>query len=124
MLKQFDKVAAKGAFLKDVGKKLTDYGSKAMTALKGGAKGAKAGLAESAKHTVGDTLKLKGIGQGYEHAAKNLGKAKGLKDKSRVVGEALGKAAPSLAVGGAYAYGAKKLYDKTVGSNSHDGQYY
>jgi len=33
------------------------------------------------------------------------------------IGEALGKAAPSVAATGAYAYGAKKLYDKTLGNS-------
>jgi hypothetical protein len=39
------------------------------------------------------------------------------------IGTALGKAAPSIAATGAYAYGAKKLYDKTMGGGGGGGSY-
>ena len=57
-----------------------------------------------------------------------LGKAMSNAAGRAAMGEALGKAAPGIAATGAYAYGAKKLYDKTLGSEptkelSQYGQY-
>lgn len=124
MIKHFEKVANVAKGVEEVGKTLGKWGKKALVAGKGAGAGLKAGLSEASKHTVGDTLKLKGISQGYEHAAKNLSKAKGLGGKSKVVGEALGKAAPSLAVAGAYGAGAKKVYNATVGKNEDDRYVY
>jgi len=48
----------------------------------------------------------------------------GLKTQAgrKAVGTAIGKAAPSIAATGAAAYGAKKIYDKTLGS-SGNGSY-
>lgn len=71
------------------------------------------GLAQSGSDTVGDTLKLKGVGR-LADDVKKIPAGKGPNARTHFT-EALGKAAPSLAAAGAYTYGAKKVYDKTMG---------
>jgi len=95
-----------------IGKGAKDIGSGAMS-----------GLKSSMKGTVGDALGLKGLSH-LSDAAKSQGLS-GLKNRTgrKAWGEAVGKAAPSLAAGTAYAVGAKKVYDKTLGSSGQQ-QYY
>jgi hypothetical protein len=78
------------------------------------------GVGAAAKDTVGDTLKLKGVSHISDAAKASGGWGKMITSKGgrRNLAEAVGKAAPSLAVGGGYAYGAKKLYDKASGNNN------
>jgi hypothetical protein len=94
----------------------------AKRALVGGtqvAKGLGKGLSQAGAGTVGDALKLKGL-SGLGTAAAGVGTGAGRK----AFGQALGKAAPSIAAGAAYGYGAKKVYDKTLGApNANEGYY-
>ena len=93
-----------------------EWAGKAKDVAKGGGKGFWEGASKSTGDTIGKHLKLEGlkhIGEGYEA----MGKAKGLEGKAKAFAHGLGKAAPSLAAGGAYLYGAKKVYDKTLGSD-------
>jgi hypothetical protein len=105
------------------------YGLNKMAAKGGGAQvgalyaAAKKGLGESAKHTVGDTLKLKGL-KSFGQAADRAGGADKLFTSARGrqhLARALGQAAPSLAVGGAYGYAGKKILDK-VNAKDQDQQ--
>jgi hypothetical protein len=79
-----------------------------------GAKSFGKGLHSTGSHTLGDTLSLKSLK--HLSAAAESGASVKTREGRMRLSEALGKSAPSLAVGGAYAYGAKKLYDKTLGS--------
>lgn len=105
----FEKVAAKG-FLSQLGK---------------AGKSLYQGLKESGKSTVGDTLKLKGLSNIGDAAKKSGGVSKMLStEKGRnATAHAIGKAAPSIVVGGMYAAGAKKLYDKATAPSESDHYY-
>jgi len=111
----FEKVAASTAgalaTAKNVGKGALRVG-----------KGALSGGKESLKGSIGDALKMKGLSH-LSDAYKAHG-VSGLKTRAgqKAWGEALGKAAPSLAAAGGYAAGAKKIYEKTMGGNSSQGQ--
>lgn len=55
---------------------------------------------------------------------KGLANALGSKKGRAAFGQALGKSVPAIAATGTYAYGAKKLYDNTLGSrDDHNGNY-
>lgn len=82
----------------------------------GAASGIAAGLKDVPKDTIGKHLNLEGRHHLYE-GYKAMQGAGNLKDKAHAFAHGLGKAAPSLAAGAAYAYGAKKVYDKLVGNN-------
>ena len=95
-------------------------------------KGAVGGLKKSMGDTLGSTLNpLKGLSRGAseisEAAKQRGGYTKMLQSRSgrQIAGQAVGKALPSAAAATGYAYGAKKLYDKTLGSTDNtQGSYY
>lgn len=92
------------------------------------AKGMGSGISSAGGQTVGDALRLKGLSH-LSDAYKSQNGLKGLKTKAgqRAYGQALGKAAPSIAAAGAYGVGLKKLYDKTMGGSPDQnaaGYYY
>lgn len=102
------------------GFKLASTFSEAAEVTKSLAKGVQA----SGKSSVGDALKLKGLSH-ISDAAKasgGWGKAFSTKGGRKAMAEGVGKAAPSIGVGGAYAAGAKKVYDKTT-ENQQQGYY-
>jgi hypothetical protein len=85
------------------------------------------GAKDSLKVPLGKHLNpLKGMGDISQAAKAQGGVMEAFKRKSgrEEMGKAIGKAAPSLAAGAGYAYGAKKLYDKTLGSSSQNQGYY
>lgn len=110
-----EKVAkGKGGILAGIGKALKGAKDVGVSAAKGTAEAA-------GTQTLSDVLKLKGL--------KHLGDLKGVTLKTQkgrqALGKALGKATPSLAAGGAYLYGGKKLYDAaTTGGDSPQHQTY
>jgi hypothetical protein len=121
--KGFQKVAAGASLLEGAASAAKKIGIGATRV----AKGAVGGAGEAMKGTIGDALKLKGLSH-LSDAYKTHGVG-GLKTKAgqKAWGEAIGKAAPSLAAGGAYAAAGKKIYDKTLGSNKDQasaGYYY
>jgi hypothetical protein len=71
------------------------------------------GLRSSGKETIGDTLKLKGIGHIGDIAKTHGNYKNALKTEQgrRSIGKAIGKASPSLTTAGAYALSTKKVYD-------------
>lgn len=86
------------------------------------------GLKAGGEHTVKDTLKLKGL-KHIRDAVHNAGGTK--KSLTTQAGrerlaEGVGKAAPSLAMGGAYAAGLKKVYDRVSKEDTQQtyGGYY
>ena len=78
--------------------------------------GLKKGLKSSGNVALKDHLKLEGLGDNL----KQVWNSKYWQQK----GQALGRAVPGLAAGGAYLYGAKKLYDATLGGSSDKGDQY
>ena len=84
------------------------------------------GLKASGGSTVGDALKLKGLGH-ISDAAKASGGWKNAVTTSAgraAMGEAVGKAAPSIGALGAYGYAGKKAYNKLTGSSQPQQGYY
>lgn len=84
------------------------------------------GLKASGGHSVGDTLKLKGLKHISEAVKSSGGVGKSLSTSTgrKALAEGVGKAAPALGTTAAYGYGAKKLYDKASGGNSGNQGYY
>ena len=119
-------------FAKGFHKSAASAGAAAINAAKAIGKGAVQvgkgigeGGKEALKGTIGDAMNLKGM-KHLSDAYKSHGVA-GLKtpEGQKAWGSAIGKAAPSLAAGTGYAYGLKKVYDKTLGSNGQSsGGYY
>ena len=104
--------------------KQADWRSRATSVAKGAwregkslARAGVAGLRRGGDATIGSALKLKELG----HIPAAVERAGGLEKSLRTRhGRArflhgVAKAAPSLAAGTAYAVGAKKVYDKTLG---------
>jgi len=83
------------------------------------------GTVQSGGQTIGNVLK----GKEFSHITKGIESAGGLKkaittaEGRKTFAEGLGKAAPSLAAGGAALMGAKKVYDKTLGTREADPNY-
>lgn len=107
----FNKLAADPIIFSNIGRSLS--------------KGLKAG----GEHTVKDTIKLKGLKHIRDAARASGGAKKSLTTQAgrERLAEGIGKAAPSLAMGGAYAAGLKKVYDrvsKEDGQQTHQGYYY
>lgn len=88
-------------------------------------KALKSGVTQSGGQTVGSALKLKGLSNIGEAAKKAGGwdKAFSTSEGRKHLAEGIGKAAPSLAAGTAYAVGAKKVYDKTLGGSGNQEYY-
>lgn len=80
--------------------------------------GALRGIGQAGNDTLKSALNpMTGVRHLQDAAKAQGGFVKGFSSRQgrMAMGEALGRAAPSLAAGGAYAYGAKKVYDKTIG---------
>lgn len=112
----FEKVAISGEAIAGAAKKVGKGALEVGKGILGGAR-------ESMKGSVGDALKMKGL-KNISDAATQHGAA-GLKTPAgqKGWGQAIGKAAPSLAAGAGYGVAAKKVYDKAVGSDKTQ-QYY
>jgi hypothetical protein len=88
----------------------------------GKAKDVGGGLAGGAKESLKDSIEkhlgLGGLKEIPNSVKQHGGVLNALKTKKGRgdLGRGIGKAAPSLAAGAAYTYGAKKVYDKTLGS--------
>jgi hypothetical protein len=82
------------------------------------------GIHATGKHTLGDTLKLKGLSHINDAATKNKGYLEAFKSKHgrKAMAEALGKAMPSVGAAGLYAGLGYKGYKKFVAPDSQ--QYY
>lgn len=82
------------------------------------------GLKSSGSATIGDTLKLKGLKHVSDAVERSggIGKSLGTKAGRRSLAQGIGKAAPSIGMGGAYLAGAKKVYNKMT-DNGYGGGY-
>ena len=103
------------------GLKLASTFSEAAEVTKSLAKGVQA----SGKSSVGDALKLKGLSHISDAAKASGGWKKGFTTSGgrKAMAEGVGKAAPSLGAGAAYAAGAKKAYNKVTEDNQPQGYY-
>lgn len=79
------------------------------------------GLSESGSATIKDTLKLKGLKHVSDAVKGGVGKALTSQSGRERLAEGIGKAAPSIAAGGAYLTGLYKAYKKV---NQPDEQGY
>lgn len=83
------------------------------------------GIHATGTHSIGDTLKLKGLKNVSQAAAQHGGIGAALKsgEGRKAVSEAVGKAAPSVGALGLYGGAAYKGY-KTLAGNNQNQQYY
>lgn len=95
---------------------------KGLALVRQAGRGLISGLKSSGGTAVGDAIKLKGL-KHIGEAAEVASKQRGLGKKIKTMAEGVGKAAPSLAAGGLYAAGAKKLYDKVTDGETQPGTY-
>jgi len=106
-VKGFSKIAADPIVFSNIGKSLA------------------AGAREAGKHTVADTLKLKGLKHLKDAVteAGGMGKAFTTQSGREALAKGVGRAAPAIGMAGLYAAGGKKIYDKAKGQAS-DPYYY
>lgn len=84
------------------------------------------GLKAGGESTVKDAFKLKGlkhIGDAVKSSG-GVGKSFTTQKGREALAEGVGKAAPSIAAGGAYLGAAKKVYNKVSEKNQSQGGYY
>jgi hypothetical protein len=86
--------------------------------------GAVEGLKKSMNVPLGKHLNMSGVSHVTDAAKAHGGFLNSFKSRKgrAAMGEAMGKAAPSAAAGAGYLYGAKKVYDKTLGSSEKKNQ--
>jgi hypothetical protein len=103
------KVAGWGDAVKSVGSEAIDV-----------AKRFGKGFTAAGGETFGSALKLKGRKHLVDAAAAHGGLSNALKSKAgrADLAEAVGKASPTIGAAGGYAYGLKKVYDKTIGNDA------
>ena len=102
------------------GKSALESAGKVLKGAKEMGGGAWEGLKKSMGGSVGRALAGKELKHLPAAAKAHGGYLNSLKTPKgrQAMGTAIGRAAPSLAAGGAYAVGAKKVYDKTLGSDN------
>lgn len=111
----FSKTAGTASLLSKatrIGKQVASGAAEAGKSMASGAK-------KSMGDTVGSAMSLKGL----KHIPAAIEQSGGLKKSlttsqgRKNLAAGVGRAAPSIAVGGAYTAGLKKIYDKTLGSD-------